>query len=182
MLFRSLANKLLDRFEQRYDYDVNYMRHMLKTSPAAFKRLRHLSAFAAHRESVTIEASFAAKLVATVAEDCGPCTQLAAKMAEEAGMEVAQIEAVLERSLETMDPSTALGFRFAEALVFRQAELGKLREDVRTKWGDRGIIDLTVATQINRLFPMLKAGLGRGEACSRVSVGGRPITVEKFAQ
>ena len=54
---------------------------------------------AAHREAVPIDASFAAKIVGALAEDCGPCTQLVVDMALEAGMAKDQIEAVLRRDV-----------------------------------------------------------------------------------
>ena len=92
-----IARRTLRAFARRYGYDVSYLELMLKISPSAFFKFAPLMKAAAHREAVPIDASFAAKIVGALAEDCGPCTQLVVDMALEAGMARDQVEAVLRR-------------------------------------------------------------------------------------
>ena len=92
-----IARRTLRAFAKRYGYDVSYLLMMLNHSPAAFFKFAPVMKAAAHREAVPIDASFAAKIVGALAEDCGPCTQLVVDMALEAGMPRDQIEAVLRR-------------------------------------------------------------------------------------
>lgn len=134
---------------------------------------------AAHCESAPVEAAFAAKLVGAVAEDCGPCVQLVADMAAEAGMPADQIEAVLTRKHNVMSPDTALGFCFADAVVRHTSYQDEARNDVRAEWGEAGVIDLTLGLQLGRMYPMIKEGLGFAKLCQRVEVGGAPIDVVK---
>ena len=136
---------------------------------------------AGHREVVPVEASFAAKLVGALAEDFGPCTQLAVDMALEAGMPKDQIEAVLRRELRSMNSTTILGFRFADAVARRSADDDEHRDAIRARWGEKGVIDLTMALQMGRMFPMVKSGLGDVKECRRVTVGGRSVDVVKQA-
>ena len=81
-----IARRTLRAFAKRYGYDVSYLQMMLNHSPSAFFKFAPVMKAAAHREAVPIEASFAAKIVGALAEDCGPCTQLVVDMALEAGM------------------------------------------------------------------------------------------------
>jgi hypothetical protein len=137
---------------------------------------------AAHREVVPIDASFAAKIVGSLAEDCGPCTQLVVDMALEAGMPEDQIEAVLRRDVRAMNEATTLGFRFADAVARRATEAeDEFRDAVQAQWGQKGVIDLTLALQMGRMFPMVKAGLGYARECRRVAVGGNNVDVVKQA-
>ena len=92
-----IARRSLRAFARRYGYDISYLLMMLNESPSAFFRFVPVMKAASHREVVPADASFAAKIVGALAEDCGPCTQLVVDTALEAGMARDQIEAVLRR-------------------------------------------------------------------------------------
>ena len=177
-----IARRTLRTFAKRYGYDVSYLLMMLNQSPSAFFKFAPVMKAAAHREVVPIDASFAAKIVGALAEDCGPCTQLVVDMALEAGMARDQIEAVLRRDPRAMNEATTLGFRFADAVVHRAIEKeDEFRDAVRAQWGQKGVIDLTLALQLGRMFPMVKAGLGYAKECRRVTVDGHNVDVVKQA-
>lgn len=176
-----LARKALNVMSVRYDYDVSYMAHMLEVSPSAFFKFTALTKLAQHREAAPEEAMFAAKLVGALAEDCGPCVQLVVNMAKEAGMSDNQIEAVLTRDTVEMSADTVLGFQFADAVVQHSSQADAVRQAVRDRWGDAGVLDLTLALQIGRVFPMVKTGLGYAKSCHRVVVSTDPIDVVKIA-
>jgi hypothetical protein len=180
-MIRFFANRVLDAFARRYDYDVSYMRTMLTVSPRAFMKFAKLTRLAAHRESAPAEAIYAAKLVGALTEDCGPCTQLVVNMAQEAHVDAWQIEAVLRRNVDALSADAALGFRFAEAVACRLPGADEARDAVRRAWGDKGLIDLTLALQVGRLFPMVKAGLGYTRECRRIRVGSHPVDVVRRA-
>jgi hypothetical protein len=154
---------------------------VLKESPSAFFKLAPLMKASAHREIVPMATSFAAKLAGALGEDCGPCTQLCVDMALEAGMAKDQIEAVLRRDIRAMTPDVLLGFQFADAVMHHSMEDDIYRDAVRARWGDKGVIDLTMALQMGRLFPMLKLGLGYAKECRRVTVAGDQVDVIKQA-
>jgi hypothetical protein len=176
-----IARRMLRAFSKRYGYDTSYTEMVLKESPSAFFKLAPLMKASAHREVVPVEASFAAKITGALAEDCGPCTQLCVDMALEAGMAKDQIEAVLRRDNRAMTPDVLLGFHFADAVVHRSMEDETCRDAVRARWGDKGVIDLTMALQMGRLFPMLKLALGYAKECRRVTVAGDQVDVVKQA-
>ena len=176
-----IARRTLRAFAKRYGYDVSYLLMMLNCSPSAFFKFAPVMKASAHREAVPIDASFAAKIVGALAEDCGPCTQLVVDMAQEAGMPKDQIEAVLRRDPRAINDATTLVFRFADAVVRRSADDDEFRDAVRAQWGQKGIIDLTLALQLGRMFPMVKAGLGYAKECRRVTVDGHNVDVVKQA-
>jgi alkylhydroperoxidase family enzyme len=180
-MLKSVARAMLAQFRKHYDYDVRYMEAMLEASPKAFFKFAKLMEAAQHRESAPKEAYYAAKLVGALTEDCGPCTQLVVDLAREAGVADDQIEAVLLRKRELMSADTALGFRFAQAVARRELHADEVREAVRIEWGDKGVVDLTFALQLGRMFPMVKAGLGYAEECRRITIDGRNVSVARLA-
>lgn len=175
-MMRFLAGRILDAFAKRHDYDVAYMRALLDASPSAFRKFGKVSALSGHREVVPVEASHAARLIGVLAEDCGPCTQLVTDMARGEGMPDDQIVAVLSGNEAIMTKPVALAFRFVRAMTDNAPELGVLREDVRRQWGDKGVVDLTFAAQMTRIYPMVKAGLGFAVSCRQVKVGSNTVS------
>lgn len=180
-MLKSIARNRVRAFGKHYDYDASYMEAVLDASPSAFFKFSKLIEAASHRESAPIDAYFAVKIAGARAEDCGPCTQLTVNMAIEAGMTRDQIEAVLTRKFEAMNENTALGFRFADAVINRASNEDEVRDTVRSAWGEKGVIDLTFSLQIGRMFPMIKAGLGYAKECRRVIVGDKPVEVAPLA-
>ena len=177
-----IARRTLRAFAKRYGYDVSYLEMMLNYSPSAFFKFAPLMKAAAHREAVPIDASFAAKIVGALAEDCGPCTQLVVDMALEAGMAKDQIEAVLRRDPRAMNDATTLWRSgLPTPWCAGPPTRRRFRDAVRAQWGQKGVIDLTLALQMGRMFPMVKAGLGYAKECRRVTVDGHNVDVVKQA-
>src|SRR5579871_6420939 len=175
------ARRLLRRYSKHYGYDTSYLDMLLKESPAAFFKFAPLMKASRHREVVPIEASFAAGITGAKGEDCGPCAQLVVDMALEAGVPRDQIEAVVRRDVRAMNDSVVLAFRFADAIVRRSADEDEHRDAIRAQWGQKGVIDLSFALQMGRMFPMMKAALGYAKECRRISVDGKQIDVIRQA-
>lgn len=180
-MFGFLTRRLLARAAERSQVDMRYLLALHAASPAAFGKFAKLARLARHREVVPLEAYYAAMLVGNVAEDCGPCTQIVVDIARNAGVDEARIEAVLRSDHDAMGADAALAFRFARAVISRSSDADEARAAIRDRWGEKGIIDLTFAVQLNRLYPMIKAGLGFGAECRQVLVGAKAIQVVKLA-
>ncbi len=176
-----LARRALAAFARRYDTDTAYAEHMLDTAPGTFFRFFRAMRITYHRERVPARAARAAAIAATLHEDCGPCTHITVAMAREAGLPDAEIEAVLTDDTEAMTEETACAVRFARALVEGRADRHAARDTVRARWGEAGVVDLTIATQFSRLYPMLKAGLGYDQTCRQVTVGDRTVVPHRPA-
>ncbi|MCW7540584.1 hypothetical protein OOT46_22425 [Aquabacterium sp. A7-Y] len=170
-MLNTLIRWRIAAFERRYGYDAGYLHELLRMSRGGFFRFARATALAQHRQDLPLAAWYAAKLVATRAEDCGPCTQLVVDMAREEGVSDAVLNALLRDELEALDPDTALAGRYARAVVSHAPELGELIESVHQRWGDRGLASLALTVTGTRLYPMLKYALGHGRACQQVRVG-----------
>ena len=172
MLFRAL-----DRFERTWSYDAGYLRQVAAVSPGSFVRFSLLAGMVPRAEPA--EALAAATLAATLAEDCGPCVQIAADQARAAGVPPSALRAILAGDRAAMPPDAALAYAFACATLARDLEAADaLRDQVRQRWGERGLVALGLAITAARLYPTLKYALGHGAACRRIAVGeGEPLVV-----
>lgn len=155
--------------------NMAYMKMLSDAAPIALEKFLQATALARHRETVPPEASLVAGLVGVMAEDCGSCVQILIHMAREGGVHDAVIEAVLVADTSKMTGDAQLAFLFASAIVARSSVADDIREIVRQRWGDKGIVDLTMATQANRLYPMVKTGLGFAGSCQNVLVGEKSV-------
>lgn len=172
---RWLIGRFIAAFERRYDYDMTYAREILAASPRAFLRYARLTGMAGYREDVPLEAWYAAKLAATRAEDCGPCTQLVVRMARSEGVPSSTLRAILSGDEAAMGEAASLGHRFARAVLAHHPAADALRAEVVQRYGERGLISLGFAVAATRVFPTLKYALGHGRACTRVELDGQAV-------
>src|SRR5687767_6899069 len=80
-MFKWLIRNRLAAFERSFDYDMSYARSILAADTRAFLVVSKLMGFSRYRRDVPVDAYYAVKLVGTLAEDCGPCTQLVVALA-----------------------------------------------------------------------------------------------------
>lgn len=180
-MLKWLIGRRIVAFERTYGYDTSYVRDMLDADPRAVLALGGIERMARYRRRVPKEAWYAAKLVAVLAEDCGPCTQLVVAMAERAGVSSTVLRAVIARDDGAMNADAALAHRFAESVIARDARMDERRGAIVKRWGERGLISLSFAIVTSRLYPTLKYALGHGQACTRVTIGGEPASVLRRA-
>ena len=170
----------LAAFERDFDYDTTYLREIARISGIGFLRFVLFTLFAEHREQAPTAAIFTAKIVATLREDCGPCTQLVARMAEREGVPSRELRGVLEGDEHRMSDDVVLAFRFANAVLDRDLpEADALRGRIQERWGARALVTIAFAIASSRVYPTLKYALGHGKACSRIAVGGVDVAVHR---
>jgi hypothetical protein len=164
-------------FERTWSYDATYIREMVEADPQAVMVFGKVQGLGRYRKDVPLAAHCAAGLVAVMAEDCGPCTQLAIDMAQRQGVDPAILRAVVARDYAAMPEKVALAVRFAEASLTHAPEADDLREEVLRCWGKRGLLSLAFAMLAARTYPTLKYALGHGRSCTRLVIGGeaRPV-------
>ncbi len=167
-------------FERMWNYDASYIHELIDTDPRAAIAFSKVMGMAQYRKDIPAAPHCAAGIVAVMAEDCGPCTQLSIDMAQRQGIDPAILRAVVARDFEAMPYEVALAVRFTEKTLRHAPEADDLREEVLRLWGRRGLISLSFAITSARLFPTLKYALGHGHACRRLTIGGetRPVLRE----
>jgi len=173
-MLKWLLRRWIDKFEHTWNYDAGYMRELLGADPRAMLAFGKVAGLSSYHKDVPMAAHFAAAIVGTRAEDCGPCTQLGIDMAQRQGVDPAILRAIAARDLDAMPFDVALAVRFAEATLAHAPEADDLREEVVRRFGKRGLVSLAFALTASRLYPTLKYALGHGRACTRLTVGGEP--------
>lgn len=180
-MIKSLINSQIAKFERAYDYDMSYARELLDADLKAFVIFNRVMPLARHHRDVPVDAWFAAKLVGAMSEDCGPCTQLVVRMAEQAGVPAATLRAIVGCRPAELPADAQLVYRFAEASLARSLEADPLREQILQRWGRRALVSIGFALVAARIFPTLKYALGYGKTCVRVEVGGQAQVVPQGA-
>jgi hypothetical protein len=176
-MLKWLIRNRLAAFERTYDYDTSYIREILATDTRAFLALARVSSLSGYRRDVPRDVYYAAKLVGTMAEDCGPCTQLIVGMALRERVDPRTVSAVLRGDQAALGADVLLGVRFARAALGRDGDADALREEVVRRWGPRALLSLAFAVTAARIYPTLKYALGHGVACRKVVVAGEPVHV-----
>jgi len=176
-MLRALLKRQIDRMERTWGYDAAYMRDLLAASPMSFLKFGFVSQMV-DRKAAPAAALAAAGIAGTLAEDCGPCTQISVDMAAAGGVKPAILRAILAGDEAAMGETAALAWRFAHASLARDmAAADPLRDEIVRRWGDKGLVAIGLALTTARMYPTLKYALGHGRACSRVTVAGEAAPV-----
>jgi AhpD family alkylhydroperoxidase len=173
---RKLERLIIEAIARRTGTYGEYIIKLRAISPRALRRLGAAARMLTHREAVPVDAAYAAQLAGALAEGCGSCVQIHVTMARKAGVADDQIAAMLQNDQSSLSPDAVLAMRFARAITIRSADEAPAREAVRDRWGDKGVVDLTIATQASRFLSMLKAGFGYATECGPLLIGERTVT------
>lgn len=162
-MLRSFLRSTARRFGARYRYDTGYMERLADLSPGAFLKLGLVSPFTQERYGLPPEIYFAAKFIAARAAGCGPCVMLVVRMAEEQGVDPARLATIARRG--PADPAMRLAADYAAAVTANSPDLAQLCEDVRDRFGEKGLWGLASAIAAGQFFPTLKRGVGAALSC-----------------
>jgi hypothetical protein len=171
-MIKWFLRRWIDKFERTWSYDASYVRDILDADPRALLAFSKVTRIGTYHKGAPLAVYWAAGIVAALAEDCGPCTQLGIDMAQRAGVDPAILRAVVARDPHGMPEDVALAARFAETSLRQAPEADDLREEVLRRFGKRGLVSLAFAMTVARLYPTLKYAMGHGRACMRVTIGG----------
>jgi hypothetical protein len=180
-MIRWFLRRQLTAFERAWNYDASYLHSVLDADPRALWAFSKVTSLGQYRRDVAPGAYYAAAITSTMAEDCGPCTQLVVDMAGRSGVSAAALKAIVSGDLAGMPDDVALAVRFTRATLRHDWEADRLREELVRRWGQRGLISIAFAITGARIYPTMKYALGHGQACLRVTVGGEQRAVLREA-
>lgn len=180
-MLRRLVEKRLEAFEREWGYDMSYAREILAVGVGPLMAFMRATKVGAWRGELTDDVWHGARLAAIVAEDCGPCAQLVATMAERAGVDRGLLRAVVSGDDAALPDDVAAAVRFVRAAATRSTDIDAHRAAVIERFGQRGLVALTFALLAARMYPTVKYALGYGRACARVEVGGVPVAPHRAA-
>ena len=178
-MLRWLFRRAVSSLERQWNYDASYVREIIDASPLAAWRFMSAARLGNYCRDVPMEAWFAAGITAVRSEDCGPCTQLGTAMAERKGMRPEILRAVLTDDVSAMPDDVALAWRFTKATLAHDAAADTYRALILKRWGPRALVSLAFAITASRIYPTVKYAMGHGKACTRVVVGGAPVTIDR---
>ncbi|HET6157479.1 MAG TPA: hypothetical protein VFE34_03970 [Dongiaceae bacterium] len=180
-MLKWFMKRQLRAFGDAFGYDTSYGQELVDADPAAGFALARLSKVAAYRADAPAAAWYAAKIVAAMREDCGPCVQLGVSMAEQGGVSESDLRAIIAGDVGRMSAEASLGYRFAKAVLDRNEQLDDLREEIVQRWGRKALGAIAINIVTTRTFPAMKYALGHGQSCQSVEIGGVAIAPNKVA-
>lgn len=171
-MLRAILSRQITRMERAWGYDASYMRALLRASPASFLKFGFVTGLV-DRKAAPAEALAAAGIAGTLREDCGPCTQIGVDMAAAQGVKPEVLRAILAGDEGRMGETAALVWRFANASLDRDmVRADPLRDEIVRRWGEKGLVAVSLALTTARMYPTLKYALGYGKTCSKIVVAG----------
>ena len=180
-MLRALLSRWLAGFERTWSYDATYMRLVLKVSPASLLKFA-LGTRAPDVRAAPSVALVAAGIVGTLAEDCGPCTQICVDMATVHRVPPAILRAIVAGDETAMGETASLAWRFAHASLARDMQAcDPLRDEIVRRWGEKGLVAIGLSLTAARMYPTLKYALGYGKACSKIVVAGEDVAPHALA-
>ncbi|HEX6118036.1 MAG TPA: hypothetical protein VFZ03_01210 [Dongiaceae bacterium] len=180
-MLKWFMKRKLRTFGRSFGYDTSYAEDLVDGDAAAGFALARLSAAAAYRADVPSAGWHAARIVAAMSEDCGPCVQIAVTMAGRGGVSAPDLRAIVAGDAARMSADASLGYRFATAVLERSGTLDELRGEIVKRWGRTALGAISVTIAASRSFPTLKYALGHGQSCQSVEIGGAAIVPARVA-
>jgi AhpD family alkylhydroperoxidase len=150
--------------------EMDWAYRLRDVAPVRLLRFSFIKTVEGPRVYTPPEVYHGAGLAAAMVEDCGPCVQIHVNLARKDGVEDAILEALLKRRFQAAGPDAALGFQFGNA-VARGEDASALRDAIATRWGERGVIELSFTIATARFYPAVKRGMGYARACETIKIG-----------
>lgn len=170
-MIRDLILKRLDKEERSLGESVDYVRHIVRSSLPAFFKFALFTPLSQHRRKLPPTPYHVARIVATRDEDCGTCVQIEVNLAGRDGVPADVIRAVLNNRPEDLTPELAEVYRFTKAVVEASGEEEEeLRQRIRERYGEEGLVELALGMAAARVFPVTKRALGYATSCALVEI------------
>ena len=175
-MLRWLFRRKLAAEEKKLGESMDYLRHIVDVSPVAFLRFASILPFANSRRALPKEAWYVAQIVSLKREDCGPCLQITVNLAQQDRVDSDMIRAVLDGDTDQLSDELAEVYAFAESVADADVDPIDLREKMKNRYGDRGLIELSYAIAGSRIPPTVKRVLGFAKTCKEVDLKTTPVT------
>jgi hypothetical protein len=174
-MIRKFLHAQINKFGQAFRYDVTYMHDIADISPGAAYTLSRLPNFYKYRGPKAGQPVWTGALLASTLEgDCGPCAQLVIDMALASGADAEALQACAEGRPEDAG-AMGLGYRFANAAISGDLAADSLRREIEAEFGKKAALSCAFAAASGRIYPVLKRGIGHGQACTRLDFAGKQV-------
>lgn len=167
---RNLLHRLVRKSEETLAVESEHMHFIIDTSIGAFVDLLFFMKLATHRQKIPSDALHLARIVATQDVDCGTCVQFNVNLALREGMRPDWIKATLDHRPEALPLELQEVYQFTDHILRHTYQEDELREAIRARYGDRGLLDLAYGIASAQVMPLTKQALGFAKSCSKVEV------------
>lgn len=158
------AGLFLSAMDRLAPGEMAYAHRLAALPGGVLEKFRHFLPAASHGHAAPADLLAMARLGATQAEDCGPCTLITARAALAGGVPRAAVRGALERALPAGPLAEA--HAFGEAVALGQAEAAAIGDAIEARHGRAVRDELALAAAMARTFPALKRGMGLARSCS----------------
>lgn len=165
-VIRWLIEKRLRAVEHEQGVSLAYLHHILRVSPPHFLKFMKMMPLARFRRALPSEAYHIARIVTASHEDCGTCLQMEVRLAKQAGVSVAILHSILAENPCALPPDLAEVYFFAEAVAIGSGEEDDWREAILRRYGEIGIVELSMAIAVSRMFPTVLHAMGYAAPCA----------------
>jgi len=169
-VIRNLLHRMVRKTEDAVGVRSDHMHFIIDTSLGAFVDLLLFMRLASHRQVLPSEVLHLARIVATQNVDCGSCVQFSVNVALRDGVRPEWIRAALEHRPELLPPELQEVYEFTGHLLRHTYQEDALRESIRERYGDRGLLDLACGIASAQVMPLTKQALGFARSCSKIEV------------
>lgn len=167
---KRLLHRMIRKTEEVVGVKSDHMHFILDTSLGAFVDLLLFMRLATHRQVLPAEALHLARILATQSMDCGNCVQFTVNVALRDGVRPEWIRATLEHRPEALPPELEEIYEFTTHLLRHSYQEDALRESIRGRYGDAGLLDLAYGIASAQVMPLTKQALGFAKSCSKIEV------------
>lgn len=178
-MIKWILHRVFNAMSERYDYDTSYLHEITDIWPGAAVRYFGLPMLSQMR-GPSAELWAGASLGSVLDGDCGPCAQLVVDNALAAGVPAAALQACVIGDYERAG-AVGLGYVFANASINGSNDLQTLRETIVREHGEKALLSAAYAAAVSRSYPVLKRGLGHGQACQQLRIEGKDLRVPREA-
>jgi len=123
-MLRWFLRRLLNAEEKKLGESVDYLRHVVDVSPAAFLRFASILPLANSSKALPKDAWFTAQVVAVQHADCGTCVQITVNLARQAGVSPSLLRAIADGNVDELPPELADVYQFTEAVMTASGDEG----------------------------------------------------------
>lgn len=168
-MIRWLFRRKINDAEKFLGVPAEDARYILRYSVKALIAYSGLQKVSRYHGTLPAEVYYAAKFGAYRQEDCGSCLQITVNLARKDGVATERIRDLLDGRVEALPEPLREVFQFAEQQANR-VDNPELRERLRQRYGDHGLITLALAITSAGTYPTMKRVLGFTTTCSKVQV------------
>ena len=169
-MITAFLERRLNRQEAQLGESLDWMRHILRRSRGAFRKVVRFMPMADHRAEAPKDVWHVARIAAIRHEDCGPCLQIIVNEALHDGVALAIVRAALSNDAGALGPRLDLARRFAMAVAAHADESEDLRQQMVAEVGADALVDLALTIAGVRVYPTIKRALGYATSCKLVNI------------